>query len=194
MGISERRRLVYSAVAIGVVGMVTGLIVGNVLLASPSSLPGQYNERATEIDNENTIAHTHDGNTHSHTTTTSTTITETTPHYTFHQPPPTAITQTTTSDGSSPPSTTKPTVYEVMQVNETFNPHLITIPVGSTVTWTSYDTDSIVHDQHTVYVEGLFDSGSIPYLASFSWTFTEPGVFDVFCHPHESMEMQVIVE
>ena len=194
MGISERRRLIYSAIAISVVGMVTGLIVGKVLLASPTTLPGQYNERATAIENVNTIAHTHDGNTHTHTTTTTTTITETTPHYTFHQPPPTAIAPTTTTDGSSAPPPAQPLTYEVMQVNETFKPHILTVPVGSTITWTSYDTDMIVHDQHTVYVDGLFDSGSIPYLGSFSYTFTEPGVYDVYCHPHESMHMQLTVE
>ncbi len=62
----------------------------------------------------------------------------------------------------------------------------ITVPVGTTVTWTNLDQIT-----HTVTsTMGLFDSGG---LSPFSHTFTEPGVYNYICTIHSSMKGKVIV-
>lgn len=72
----------------------------------------------------------------------------------------------------------------------------LTIPVGTTVTWTN--ADPIEHTA-TEYLDGfpkpdaLFDF-ALPPEASESHTFTEPGTYEVGCVPHPAMQMLVIVE
>ncbi len=79
-----------------------------------------------------------------------------------------------------------------------FLPATITVPVGTTVTWTTND----VLDAHTVTSDsGLFD-GSIlvrdkdsPPMSgyTFSYTFTERGTFSYHCSDHPWMVGKVIV-
>jgi nitrite reductase (NO-forming) len=66
----------------------------------------------------------------------------------------------------------------------------LTVPLGATVTWT--DDDPGV--PHTVTaVDGSFDSGLIQSGASYSHTFTSPGVFEYFCTLHPWMRAKVEV-
>lgn len=79
---------------------------------------------------------------------------------------------------------------------ETENPadysvNVLTVPVGTTVTWTNEDPGMM----HTVSsVDGLFESGFLNEGESWSYTFDEPGEFEYFCQPHPWMRAKVIVE
>jgi plastocyanin len=74
--------------------------------------------------------------------------------------------------------------------NLAFDPPTITIPAGSTMTWSNDDVTP-----HTVTAdEGQFDSGIFDPGASFSWTFPEPGSFTYHCQLHPTMQGSVVVE
>jgi len=70
-----------------------------------------------------------------------------------------------------------------------FGPASISIPVGSTVTWTNQDGTA-----HTVTADdGSFDSGSLAQGATFSQTFDTPGTYTYHCAIHSSMTGTVTV-
>ena len=70
-----------------------------------------------------------------------------------------------------------------------FEPTYKTVPVGTTVTWTNGDDES-----HTVTSDlGLFDQEIWPG-DSWSYTFTEPGVYFYYCQPHDWMIGEITVE
>jgi amicyanin len=65
----------------------------------------------------------------------------------------------------------------------------ITVPVGTTVTWTNNDPVAhTVTDVNQAWDSGLFDQGY-----TYSMTFTEPGTYDYYCIPHPMMIGRVIV-
>ena len=71
-----------------------------------------------------------------------------------------------------------------------FSINVLTVPVGTTVTWTNQDTT-----MHTVTaVDGSFDSGYYGEGESWSFTFTEAGEYEYYCIPHPWMRAKVIVE
>ena len=76
-----------------------------------------------------------------------------------------------------------------------FLPAIITVPVGTTVTWTN-----LTDFNHTATSFPLaFDSGLLAPGDSFSYTFTQPGVFTYFCLEemcpyHDFRSGKVIVE
>ena len=73
--------------------------------------------------------------------------------------------------------------------NFAFSPASITIPVGTTITWTNKDSTP-----HTVTGRnGAFNSGSLGRGQTFQFTFNTPGTFDYFCSIHPSMTATVIV-
>lgn len=78
---------------------------------------------------------------------------------------------------------------EVMIPGRNFNPEVITVGVGTTVSWVSKDGE-----QHTVTsdIRGLFN-GTIEPFSSFSYTFTERGNFEYFCEIHGQMGMRGVV-
>jgi plastocyanin len=64
-----------------------------------------------------------------------------------------------------------------------FQPTTISVPAGTTVVWVNHDPV-----EHTVTdVNQLWDSGLFNTSASFSKTFTEPGVYNYYCIPHPTM-------
>lgn len=70
-----------------------------------------------------------------------------------------------------------------------YSPNVITVAVGTTVTWTNEDST-----MHTVTaVDGSFDSGFFDNGDSWSYTFDEPGEYEYFCLPHPWMRGKVIV-
>jgi plastocyanin len=87
--------------------------------------------------------------------------------------------------GSSPVATStvdQPPSYK-------FVPAAITVPVGTTVTWTNNDAVA-----HTVTAsDGSFDSGNLAPGDSWSHTFTAAGSFDYRCNYHPDMLAKVIV-
>ncbi|MBJ7339581.1 cupredoxin family copper-binding protein [Mycolicibacterium sp.] len=73
--------------------------------------------------------------------------------------------------------------------NFMFAPATLTVPVGSTVTWTNHDGEP-----HTVVAnDGSFHSPGMDTGASFSFTFTAPGSFDYICSIHPFMHATVVV-
>ncbi len=78
-------------------------------------------------------------------------------------------------------ATEAPADYEV---------NVLTVPVGTTVTWTNED-DQI----HTVTAtDGSFDSGFLRQGESWSYTFDTAGEFEYSCTPHPWMRAKVTVE
>ncbi len=71
-----------------------------------------------------------------------------------------------------------------------FNPPEISVPVGSTVTWSNQN--SVIHT--VTALDGTFDSGDLPAGGTFSYTFEERGTFEYYCTIHPNMEGTVVVE
>lgn len=71
-----------------------------------------------------------------------------------------------------------------------YNPQVIVVQKGTTVTWTNFDAV-----EHTITFEGgLADSGPLAYGQSFSYTFNEEGKYYYSCRLHPYMIGAVIVE
>src|SRR5436305_11385214 len=67
--------------------------------------------------------------------------------------------------------------------NFSFTPGTLTVPIGSTVTWTNKDDVP-----HTVVENNQkFKSKALDTDETFSQTFTEPGTYEYFCSVHPKM-------
>src|SRR6201982_428861 len=73
--------------------------------------------------------------------------------------------------------------------NFVFGPETITVPVGTTVTWTN--SDDIPHT--VVSTEGLFKSKVLDTDEKYSFTFSKAGIFPYFCSIHPKMTGKVVV-
>jgi plastocyanin len=71
-----------------------------------------------------------------------------------------------------------------------FSVNVLTVKVGTTVTWTN--EDSMVHT--VTDAGGTFDSGLLQGGDRWSYTFATAGEFEYFCGPHPWMRAKVIVE
>src|ERR1700740_1527960 len=74
--------------------------------------------------------------------------------------------------------------------NFVFGPQSITVPVGTTVTWTN--SDDIPHT--AVSTDGVFKSKVIDTDEKFSYTFTKAGTYSYYCSVHPKMTGQVVVK
>jgi len=84
----------------------------------------------------------------------------------------------------------KPETTEVKIDNFSFGPGTLTVPVGTTVTWTN--RDDIPHT--VVSTEGAFKSKVLDTDEKFSYTFSKAGTFPYFCSIHPKMTGKVIVQ
>jgi plastocyanin len=86
---------------------------------------------------------------------------------------------------SSPPS-----VAEVKIDNFSFGPKDLTVPVGTTVTWTNRDDIP-----HTVVSTdgGVFKSKVLDTDEKFSFTFNKAGSYPYFCSIHPKMTGKILV-
>jgi len=74
--------------------------------------------------------------------------------------------------------------------NFVFGPQTITVPVGTTVTWTNSDDTP-----HTaVSTNGVFKSKVMDTDEKFSYTFTKAGTYSYYCSVHPKMTGQVVVK
>lgn len=74
--------------------------------------------------------------------------------------------------------------------NYSFTPQSITVPVGTTVTWTNADDVP-----HTVAATDLaFHSKAMDTDEQYSHTFDAPGTYKYFCTVHPKMTGTVVVE
>lgn len=70
-----------------------------------------------------------------------------------------------------------------------FAPATLTVPVGTTVTWTNRD-----EEPHTVAAsDGSFHSPGMGTGATFTHTFSDAGTFDYVCSIHPMMRGSVVV-
>jgi plastocyanin len=71
-----------------------------------------------------------------------------------------------------------------------FAPATLTVPAGSTVTWTNKDDEP-----HTVVSDsGLFRSGALDTGESFSFRFDKPGTYRYACSIHPRMLGTIVVD
>jgi amicyanin len=88
------------------------------------------------------------------------------------------------------PAAATPAAMEVKIDNFKFGPEALTVPVGTTVTWTN--RDDIPHT--VVSTDGVFKSKVLDTDEKFSFTFTKAGTYDYFCSVHPKMTGKVIVQ
>jgi plastocyanin len=74
--------------------------------------------------------------------------------------------------------------------NFTFAPAELTVSLGTTVTWDNHD--DIPHS--VVEKNKLFRSNALDTDESYSFTFTQAGVYDYFCGLHPHMVGKIIVK
>lgn len=98
-----------------------------------------------------------------------------------YQVPPTA------QNGAAPASAQATTANSVSIAGFAFSPSTVTVPVGTTVTWTNKDSA-----EHTVIGDG-FKSNNLSKGGSFSFTFGQAGTFQYRCGYHPGMTGKVVV-
>ncbi len=79
----------------------------------------------------------------------------------------------------------------MLQKNKTFLPHVLAIPVGTTVDFPNLDP--IFHSAFSNYNGQIFDIGLYPPGSSRGVRFTRPGVVRVFCNIHATMSAVIVV-
>jgi plastocyanin len=84
----------------------------------------------------------------------------------------------------------KPETLEVKIDNFSFGPATLTVPVGTSVTWTN--RDDIPHT--VVSTEGVFKSKVLDTDEKFSFTFSKAGTYPYFCSIHPKMTGKVTVQ
>ena len=75
--------------------------------------------------------------------------------------------------------------------NFTFEPQTLTVPTGTTVTWTNHDDvpHTVTSDDKTTFASKGLDTDD-----TFSFRFTTPGTYPYFCSIHPVMTATVIVK
>ena len=81
--------------------------------------------------------------------------------------------------------------FVMSQQDGAFVPHVLPVPVGSTVEFPN--ADDIYHNVFSLSRSYSFDLGRYPRGVSRSVRFDEPGVVKVFCHIHSDMSGVVLV-
>ena len=71
-----------------------------------------------------------------------------------------------------------------------FTPPTLTVPVGTTVTWTN--TDAVPHT--ATASDGSFDSGNLNPGQSFAFTFRTRGTYPYVCQYHAGMQGSIVVQ
>ena len=84
----------------------------------------------------------------------------------------------------------KPETAEVKIDNFSFGPAALTVPVGTTVSWTNHD--DIPHT--VVSTDGVFKSKVLDTDEKFSFTFSKAGSYPYFCSIHPKMTGKVVVQ
>jgi plastocyanin len=87
--------------------------------------------------------------------------------------------------------TTVPCVVDIR--NFAFEPAVLRVPAGATVTWVNREQQ--VGLAHTSTSDGAgWDSGVLVPGASFSRAFSQPGSLAYHCEPHPAMRATIIVQ
>jgi plastocyanin len=94
--------------------------------------------------------------------------------------------------GSVTRATQKASTTEVKIDNFSFGPVTLTVPVGTTVTWTN--RDDIPHTIVSTDDPKAFKSKVLDADEKFSFTFSKAGTYPYFCSIHPKMTGKVIVQ
>jgi len=81
---------------------------------------------------------------------------------------------------------------QISIVNFKYVPDTLTVPAGTTVTWTNQD--DMPHTVTSTVKPRALDSEALDTDARFSYVFTEPGTYNYLCAIHPKMAGRVIVE
>jgi plastocyanin len=79
----------------------------------------------------------------------------------------------------------------ITQRDKTFLPHVLAVPIGTTVQFRN--EDRIYHDVFSIAKPNEFDAGIRATGATYTKTFTHPGVVELFCNIHSTMNAYVLV-
>ena len=94
--------------------------------------------------------------------------------------------------GSVTSAQEKMSTMEVKIDNFSFGPGALTVPVGTTVTWTN--RDDIPHTVVSTDDPKTFKSKVLDTDDKFSFTFSKAGTYPYFCSIHPKMTGKVIVQ
>jgi plastocyanin len=83
------------------------------------------------------------------------------------------------------PAPAAPKRVQMIQRDKRFTPHVVAIPLGSTVDFPNFDP--IFHNAFSNFSGQQFDVGLYPPGTNRSWTFKQPGIVRVFCNIHPTM-------
>jgi plastocyanin len=89
------------------------------------------------------------------------------------------------------PATRAPRRFTLSQRNKTFQPHVLAVPLGSTVDFPN--NDPIYHNVFSLSGPQPFDLGLYRAGETRPRTFTSPGTYRVFCNIHPQMTAIVVV-
>ncbi|HTT21031.1 MAG TPA: carboxypeptidase regulatory-like domain-containing protein [Candidatus Sulfotelmatobacter sp.] len=89
------------------------------------------------------------------------------------------------------PDAGSPIRAELIQRNQRFEPQLLVIPVGSTVSFPN--ADPIYHNVFSLSGAKRFDLGYYPEGHTRTIQFDLPGVVQIYCHLHPNMYAAVVV-
>jgi len=93
-------------------------------------------------------------------------------------------------EGQSP-GPEKPVRVELEQIGQRFEPQLVVIPIGSSVSFPN--ADPIFHNVFSLSGAKKFDLGYYPAGQTRIVKFDEPGVVQVYCHLHPNMYAAIVV-
>jgi len=86
----------------------------------------------------------------------------------------------------------KPAGSAIVKIdNFSFGPATITVPAGTTVTWTNNDDvpHVVTSDDNKMFKSKALDTDD-----RFSFTFTKPGTYNYYCAIHPKMTAKIVVE
>ena len=89
-------------------------------------------------------------------------------------------------------SATKADKTEVTIDNFSFSPGVLTVAVGTKVTW--LNRDDVPHTVTSATKPRVLDSSTLDTDQSFSHIFTRPGTYDYFCAVHPKMTGKIVVK
>jgi plastocyanin len=82
-------------------------------------------------------------------------------------------------------------VPQVQQLDRRFQPDLVVVPIGSTVSFPNMDP--FFHNIYSLSKPKSFDLGSYDKGETRRVTFPKPGIVDIYCHLHPNMAATIVV-
>jgi plastocyanin len=89
------------------------------------------------------------------------------------------------------PTAAHPVTVEIAITDKTYAPHVVVVPLGSTVRFPNHDPFN--HNVFSVSDPNSFDLGLYGRGEAKSYTFTHPGLVRVYCNVHPRMVAYVLV-